>query len=375
MLRAAALAAAALLAVAAAPPPLDDLGVDAAWAKTKGAGVTVALLHDRVGDSPGLKDRVVQAPDMTGTFFEGDEMRTNDYSTILAGLVAGDGAGGGPQGTAPEATVLSVPITSMPLEGGLVDPEGPQGTPLDSPIARGVRYAVNHGAQVIVIPMGIFGVGRIERDAVSYALQRDVVVVSGAGDVGQWPSSTANGTSYWQFPAGFPGVIGVAAVDDAGVRAPASSDNLSVLVAAPGVRIPAGQAGGRPLAVNGTQAASALVGGVAALIRAEYPRLPAELVARSVSDSAGPHPGNGYDDKVGFGVVNAGKALVRAGELARYQEAVPVGGDLHFGGGPKSPGPQPPGPDPLRLWVYGAGAVVSLAAFGLLAGLLARRRR
>lgn len=375
MLRPAAVAVAALLVVAAAPAPLDELNIDAAWAQTKGAGVTVALLHDRVGEPAELKGRVVQAPDMTGTFFEGDEMRTNDYSTVLAGLVAGDGAGGGRQGTAPEASVLSVPITAAPLDGDLIDPEAAPGTPLDSPIARGVRYAVNHGAQVIVVPMGIFGVGRVERDAVAYALQRDVVIVSGAGDVGRWPSSTANGTSYWQFPAGFPGVIGVAAVDDAGVRAPDSSDNLSVLVAAPGVRVPAGQAGGRPLAVNGTQAASAMVGGVAALIRSKFPRLPAELVVRSMSDSAGPHPKNGYDDKTGFGVVNAAGALTRAGELARYQPAAPVGDDLYFGGGPRSAGPQPPGADPLRLWVYGAGAVLSLAAFGLLAALLVRRRR
>ncbi|WP_066371262.1 S8 family serine peptidase [Herbidospora mongoliensis] len=369
MLRPAAVAVAALLAVAAAPAPLDDLNIDAAWAQTKGSGVTVALLHDRVGEPAELKGRVVQAPDMTGTFFEGDEMRTNDYSTVLAGLVAGNGTGGGRQGTAPEAKVLSVPITSMPLDGDLVDPEGAQGSPIDSPIARGVRYAVNHGAQVIVVPVGIFGVGRVERDAVAYALQRDVVIVSGAGDIGRWPSSTANGTSYWQFPAGFPGVIGVTAVDDAGVRAPDSSDNLSVLVAAPGVRVPTGQA------VNGTQAASAMVGGVAALIRSKYPRLPAELVVRSMSDSAGPHPKNGYDDKTGFGVVNAAGALTRAGELVGYQQAAPVGDDLHFGGGPKSAGPQPPGPDAIRLWVYGVASVLSLAAFGLLAALLARRRR
>ncbi|GAB1821381.1 S8 family serine peptidase [Herbidospora sp. RD11066] len=366
MLRPTALAVAALLAVAAAPAPLDDLNIDAAWAQTRGSGVTVALLHDRVGEPAELKGRVVQAPDMTGRFFEGDEIPTNASSTVLAGLVAGDGTGGGRQGTAPEARLLSVPITSPPLGGDLIEPEAAPGSPIDSPIARGVRYAVNHGAQVIVVPMGIFGVGRVERDAVAYALQRDVVIVSGAGDVGRWPSSTAAGTSYWQFPAGFPGVIGVASVDAVGARSPASSDNLSVLVSAPG---------SDATAVDGTQAASALVGGVAALIRSKYPRLPAELVARSMSDSAGPHPKNGYDDKVGFGVVNAAGALTRAGELAKYQQATPVGDDVYFGGGPKSAGPQPPGPDPLRLWVYGAGAVLSLAAFGLLAALLARRRR
>ncbi len=74
--------------------------------------------------------------------------------------------------------------------------------------------------------------------------------------------------------------------------------------------------------------------------------------------------------------MNAAAALARAGELAKYQTAAPVGDDLYFGGGPRSAGPQPPGSRrSCGSGVYGAGAVLSLAAFGLLAALLVRRRR
>ncbi len=175
-------------------------------------------------------------------------MRANDYSTILAGLVAGNGSGGGRQGTAPGG--LGV-VGADHLDAPRRRPGRSRGGPR---LARSTARSPGACATPsTTAPRSSWCRRASSASAGSSATrsptpsQRDVVIVSGAGDVGQWPSSTANGTSYWQFPAGFPGVIGVAAVDDAGVRAPDSSDNLSVLVAAPGVRVPAGQAEGRPL--------------------------------------------------------------------------------------------------------------------------------
>ncbi|GAA0987973.1 type VII secretion-associated serine protease mycosin [Acrocarpospora macrocephala] len=372
MLRAAASLAATVLALVAAPAPtpLDRLNVEAAWKQTKGSSVTVAVLHQRVdADAPELRGRVVQAPDMTGTYYSGPDTRSGPYGTALATLIAGDGSGDGVLGVAPEARILSVPVFAPPLDDELIDPQAGNGGMVDSPIARGIRYAANHGAQVILVPVGTFGVARIDRDAVSYALSRGVSVVSGVGDYGQSPYAREMSTSYWQFPAGYPGVIGVAAVDAKNAGAPFSSDNLSVLVGAPGVEIPV--AGGRKLTSTGS--ASALVAGVVALIKAKYPDLPPDLVSRALTSATRTRPPAGYDDKIGFGVVNAEAALAQAGELASYRRAVEISGDLHFGGGPLSEGPTRPGPDPVRLWVYGIGVMLGLGAFGVSVILLARR--
>ncbi|WP_214110550.1 S8 family serine peptidase [Acrocarpospora catenulata] len=378
MLRSAALLAAALAlvvipavpaAAAPAPSPLDRLNVPAAWKVSKGAGVTVAVLHQRVADdTPGLRGRVAYAPDMTGAYYSGPDTRSGPYATALATLVAGDGKDKGVTGVAPQARVLSVPVIPPPVEEGLVDPQSP-GSTVDSPVARGIRYAANHGADIILVPMGAFGVARIDRDAVSYAVSRGVVVISGVGDYGQSPYAREMSTSYWQFPAGYPGVIGVAAVDVNGAGAPFSSDNLSVLVGAPGVEIPVAGGG----TVTGTGAASALVAGVAALIRAKYPELTPELVGRALTTGTRSQPPAGYDDKIGFGVVNAERALARAAELTAHRRALEVRGDFHFGGGPLSAGPARPGPDPVRLWIYSIGVVLGLGAFGVSVILLARR--
>ncbi|MGI5154695.1 S8 family serine peptidase [Microbispora sp. CA-102843] len=354
---------------------LDAVNAAAAWKVSKGAGVTVALLGGGQPDAgvPELSGRVERGPDMTGTTFGDDTVRPGDDATALASVIAGSGREGGASGIAPEARVLSLPVVRSRPEGGSVEPEGPAGETQDSPLARGIRYATGRGAKVICLPVPAYAVDRVERDAISFALTRGVVVVAAVGDAGQSPYARQNGTSYWAFPAGYPGVVGVAAVDRKGAKTPGSSDNLSVLVAAPGDRVPVTLAGGRRGAVSGTGVASAIVAGTIALIKAKYPDLPPELVSRALTATSRPHPSAGYDDKVGFGVVDAAAALRKAAELTAYGRAPSVQDDAHFGRGPVSQGPARPGPDPVRLWIYAVAVALGIGGFCAAAVALGRR--
>ena len=111
-------------------------------------------------------------------------------------------------------------------------------------------------------------------------------------------------------------MISVGAVDSSGAVAGFSSDNLSVQVAAPGVSVPAQGRDGQYWSVSGTSPACALVAGVAALIKARYPRLAPDLVATALTSTTTDRPAKGYDNQVGFGIVDAAAALTRAGSLA-----------------------------------------------------------
>ncbi|MEV0969150.1 S8 family serine peptidase [Microtetraspora glauca] len=337
---------------------LDAVNAEKAWKVTKGEGVIVAVLDGRVdGGASELKGRVEQGPDMTGTVF-GRAKSSPGEATATASLIAGDGSGGGAWGVAPRARILSIPVISETLPGDFVDPQAEPGAAIDSPLARAIRHAANNGASVISVPTGSYAVGRMDRDAISYALSRGVVIVSGVGD----------GGDYWRFPAGYPGVVGVAA---AGKDAPTST-NLSVLVAAPGVDLPVALPDGRHGHRTGSGPASAIVAGVAALIKARYPDLKPELVTRAlITTSRRGVPG--YDKKTGFGVVDAAAALARAGELGGYARTVPVEEDLHFGDGRLTPGPARPGPDPVRLWIYGIGVLLGVGAFVAAVVVLTRR--
>ncbi|GAA4230107.1 subtilisin family serine protease [Streptosporangium album] len=354
---------------------LKALNVEQAWKVTKGAGVTVALVDSRVdGHVAELRGRVVSGPGMGSVTSENGPAEAW-HGTAMASLIAGAGKGGGGLlGTAPEARILSLPVVLLRRNGDQSTlPEEDQRTGADSPLARAIRYAADHGAEVVSMSLGAYGPHRAEREAVSYALSRGVVLVAAVGNDGSSDYALDNATSFWNFPAGYSGVIGVGAVDSGDRPALFSSDNLSVLVSAPGVDVPVVTPGGDYGASEGTSAATALVAGVAALIKAKYPNISPHLVSQALTSTARSASAAGYDDHIGFGVVDAGAALARAGELISRTAEVPAPTGEHFGPGLQHQEPARPGPDPVRLWLYGAGLLGGLLAFTGAVVMLSRR--
>ncbi|MFI6500685.1 S8 family serine peptidase [Nonomuraea typhae] len=365
------LAAAALALAGTAAPPvraqqewvLDALNVEQAWAVTKGENVTVAVVDSAVDTGiKELKDRVTVGPDMTEPALD-RKLPPGRHGTAMAALIAGSGADGGLVGVAPAARILSLPLPEEEDGPSFLPPAQEQAPTGESPLARAIRYAAGHGAKVVSLSLGTYGAQKSEREAVSYALGKGVVVVAAVGNDGQGTYAKDNQTSYWSFPAGYPGVIGVGAVDKQGRRAPFSSDNLSVLVAAPGVEVPVVKDRSSYTLSSGTSSAAALVAGVAALIKSRYPEMSPAQVAQAIALSARGRPAAGYDDKVGFGTADAFAALNAAERLAGQQREVAVPSGRHFGEGAESPQPSPPGPDPWRLWLYGAGVLLGLIGF------------
>ena len=106
------------------------------------------------------------------------------------------------------------------------------------------------------------------RDAVRYALAKDVVVVAAAGN----ESRSEPGLTW--YPAAYDGVLAVASVDPAGQPADDSNRGAWVDVGAPGVNLVSLSAGGDGfVSVSGTSFATAVASGVAALVRARFPGL------------------------------------------------------------------------------------------------------
>jgi subtilisin family serine protease len=222
----------------------------------------------------------------------------------------------------------------------------------------------------------------VVRQALLNAFRHGVVVVASAGNSGTSSGAYHDGQAPESFPADYPGVISVGAVDSNGTVAGFSSDNLSVQVAAPGVNVPAQGRDGSYWYVSGTSPACALVAGVAALIKARYPDLAPDLVAKALTSTTTGRPASGYDSQVGFGIVDAAAALARAGQLSGHQS---VGAGLHgiaaaahFGGGPVAVAPapvRPRGSSPLVLFaVLALTSVVLAGAAATRLAILSRSR-
>lgn len=356
-------------------PFLTALAVPQAWNTSRGQGVTVAVLDSGVDPSvQDLTGKVTVGPDYAkGANPRGvapKRLHGTNMASIIAGHGHGPGGGDGMMGVAPDAKILSIRVILEKDEPGFLTYSSD--ARYNDIITKGIRYAADHGAEVINMSLGRRLPSFSERQAIGYAIAKGVVVVASAGNDGD----RENGSSLYSYPASYPGVISVAAVDASRQRAGFSDRNGAVLVSAPGVNVIGAGPGDTYWHGDGTSPAAAFVSGIAALIRSRYPRLAPGLVAQAIATGTTGRPSSGYDTAVGFGEVNAVSALQAARDLSTAQL---TGSGLNAA---RRFVPDPPPPvqivhhDRGLLAVYsGVGTFGFFGLVGALVALVARRRR
>ncbi|MEV7174986.1 type VII secretion-associated serine protease mycosin [Streptomyces sp. NPDC093224] len=379
---AAALAAtAALLVAATASPAAADaardrqwgllaLRAEEAWGTTRGDGVTVAVLDTGVDDShPDLAGQVLEGHDLIGMGAGRGDRTWARHGTAMASIIAGHGHGPsrsqGVLGIAPQARILPVRVILEEGDPGRARARESKGGAL----AEGIRWAADHGADVINMSLGDDSDSAHheagEDEAVQYALSKGVVVVASAGNGGE----SGDRVSY---PAAYPGVIAVTAVDRRGRKAKFSTRNWYATVSAPGVDVVIADPDRSYYEGWGTSAAAAFVSGAVALVRAAHPDLSPAQIKKLLEDTATDAPAGGRDDARGYGTVDPVAAL-QAAEALRPEAAVPAPAAAaapYFGPGPEPARPPGRGSAP----VAGAAAVAG-AVLLVLAAVLARRPR
>ena len=342
--------------------------IPSAWAISRGAGATVAVLDTGVAYADRGPYR--RAPDLARTRFVAgwdfvdDDPYPHDvppprgrrsHGTHIAGIIAqttGNGIGGA--GVAPAAAIMPIRV----LE--------PDRTGSARAIARGLRFAADHGADVVNMSIAGPSPTRVLTEAVDYAAAKGVTVVAAAGNDGR-PSVS--------WPAAHPKVIAVGAVGQNLTRAfysnygmpldlvaPAGAGNLVDTGYGPADGVPAQTLKGGPsdfcfCFMASTSAAAAQVSGAAALlVGSGRAKSPAEIRAALLSSAQDLGP-RGHDPEHGAGLVQARRAL-----SPTRAASAPVR--------TRTRGPAPTRPVWLALSIAGAGlaGVVGLA-------LVTRRRR
>lgn len=336
-------------AVAGPPPARDDavradqyqlkeLDVSAAWPIATGAGVTVAVIDSGVdAHHVDLDGQVLPGLDLVDPKGNGDTDLVGHGTTVSA-IIAGKNDGVGVTGIAPQAKIL--PVRVLDQENRYDDA---------MIVAKGVRWAVDHGAQVINMSLGGSGSSAALAAALDYAFAKDVVVVACTGNLSAAPS-----TGVW-YPAREPGVLAVAGMDRDGDKIWSGSiTGPETVVTAPATQLVGARPGGY-WKVQGTSFAAPMVSATAALIRSRWPTMSAGEVVNRIMKSARDLGSPGRDDTYGYGLVEPVRALTMEipPVIANPLDTTPSPGIVGFGSAPAS-GSAQSAPDETAAGTFGA---------------------
>ncbi|AXE84674.1 type VII secretion-associated serine protease mycosin [Streptomyces sp. Go-475] len=345
---------------------LDAMHTQEAWQTTKGAGVTVAVLDTGVeADHPDLVGNVLPGKDLVRFGAEPGDRAWARHGTAMAGIIAGHGHGpgnaDGVMGIAPEAKILPVRVI---LEDG--DPSRAKArSTRGNALAEGIRWAADHGADVINLSLGDDSASAhpepSEDQAIQYALKKGVVVVASAGNGGEKGDRIS-------YPAAYPGVIAATAVDRAGTRASFSTRRWYATVSAPGVDVVIADPDHKYYEGWGTSAAAAFVSGAVALVKAAHPGLTPAQIKKLLEDTARDAPVDGRDDSRGFGFVDPAAAIKAAARLKPEGLQSASYGQEYFGSGPDAASSGDGTADWAAPLAGGAGGVLLVAAVVLWRG-------
>ena len=178
---------------------LERIGAPGAWARGTGEGITIAVVDSGVDlRHEDLRSQLVGDVSCIGsagaaTGCRGSGQDDNGHGTHVAGIaLAETGNDRGIAGVAPDARLLAVRV----LENDCSGSGECTATGSADDVAAGVRWAADHGADVINLSLGggtIQGVlGCAFCDAVEYAWAKGAIPVIAAGNDSALPSGFSN---------------------------------------------------------------------------------------------------------------------------------------------------------------------------------------
>ncbi len=319
---------------------LRRIGMETAWEINRGGSsrITVAVIDSGVAYVN--RGGFAQAPDLAGAHF------VPGYDFIWEDEVPTDTDGHGTHvtGTIAQTTDNRTGMAGIAFNVGIMpikvltsdwdDENGAPNAPSMSVLARGIRFAADHGAQVINLSLGSEAESSTVESAIKYAIGKGVFLAAAAGNSGDegngadWPAAYARDID---------GLMAVGAVDYNLARAPYSTHRDYVEIAAPGGNIradandddypdgilqqtldPDFQEHGifnrfAAMFYQGTSMATPHVSALAALLMDQGITNPAAVEAAIKRFASNKPSDGGRNDDIGYGVVDPRASLLGLG--------------------------------------------------------------
>ncbi|WP_059171349.1 S8 family serine peptidase [Bacillus sp. FJAT-27445] len=211
----------------------------------------------------------------------------NGHGTHVAGTLSAQNNEFGVVGTAPGAEIYSIKVLNNSGEGSY------------SQVIQGIEWAIDQQMNIISMSFGGMTPSLALHEAIKKANEKGILLVASAGNFGMGEETEA-------YPARFPEVLSVGAIDNTKQRASFSSTGSELDLVAPGVNIFSTTYDGEYGYNSGTSMAAPHVAGAAAVIWSKEEDLTNEEVKKILLESATPL---GQKNEYGNGLVNVAKAL------------------------------------------------------------------
>lgn len=260
------------------PPPsplqfipwgVQKTGAPAAWAVTRGEGVKVCVVDSGVDPShKDLKDNIIEGINTTEEGSPQDFTDRLGHGSHIAGTIAAVDNAEGVIGVAPKAAIYAARVIRR------------TGTGRFSDVLEGLAWCMKKKTPLISLSLSVPYDYPPLKEAMEAVENAGILVVAAAGNSG----------GPVEFPAAYPQVIAVGAMDENGRAASFSARGPEVDFIAPGVDIVSAYMNGLYSESSGTSMATPHVTGLAALAIAAGGLKNAEEVRQVLRKAASPLP-------------------------------------------------------------------------------------
>lgn len=244
-----------------------------------GKGIRIAVLDTGV-DIKHSDLKIASAKDFTQS---GTPKDTVGHGTHVIGIISAQGNEQGVLGVAPDAEIHSYKVLGE-NGGNLVD------------VANAIRYAADHGMNIINMSLGSTSDAEYLKSACNYAANKGVIIVVSAGN---------SGKEQLFYPASYQSCYATGATNIHKDVSGFSSYSDQLDWAAPGERILSTYLNGGYAVLSGTSMAAPFASGCVALMLQAGVKPQYDILTKSTDDILA----LGFDLKSGWGIINPHKAI------------------------------------------------------------------
>lgn len=265
---------------------IKDVQAPMSWKSNyTGKGVKVAVLDTGISKHDDLQ----VAGGVSFSSYTKSYSDDNGHGTHVAGIIGAKNNGIGVVGVAPDASLYAVKVLDSEGDGYLSD------------IISGIDWSIKNHMDVINLSFGTPENSVALQQIVDEAYNKGILVVAAAGNGG----NTAGTGDTIEYPAKYPSVIAVGAVDQNNKRGTFSATGSDLEVAAPGVNVLSTYMNNEFAYMSGTSMAAPFVSGTLALLKQANPTLTNIQIREKLDSSAIDLGVKGKDALYGFGLIQA----------------------------------------------------------------------